>query len=164
MKESGYEWDAEKKELKIVDWSKHIKYEPNSPSIVEHKQEWSEEDENYLQSAENACEYQYGKNTSTILWLKSLKDRVQPQPKQEWSEEDEFRLSRIVENIELLNDANGNILLKDIEWLKSLKERITWKPSEKQMEALHNLNLIGKIDYTGQAQALIELYNDLKKL
>ena len=40
------------------------------------KQEWSEEDENYLQSAENACEYQYGKNTSTILWLKSLKDRV----------------------------------------------------------------------------------------
>lgn len=37
---------------------------------------WSEEDENYLQSAENACEYQYGKNTSTILWLKSLKDRI----------------------------------------------------------------------------------------
>ena len=38
--------------------------------------EWSEEDENYLQSAENACEYQYGKNTSTILWLKHLKDRI----------------------------------------------------------------------------------------
>ena len=37
---------------------------------------WSDEDENYLQSAENACEYQYGKNTSTILWLKSLKDRI----------------------------------------------------------------------------------------
>ena len=39
--------------------------------------EWSEEDENYLQSAENACEYQYGKNTSTILGLKSLKNRMQ---------------------------------------------------------------------------------------
>ena len=37
---------------------------------------WSDEDENYLQSAENACEYQYGKNTSTILWLKHLKDRI----------------------------------------------------------------------------------------
>lgn len=42
----------------------------------EQKPAWSEEDENYLQSAENACEYQYGKNTSTILWLKSLKDRI----------------------------------------------------------------------------------------
>ena len=41
---------------------------------------WSDEDENYLQSAENACEYQYGKNTSTILWLKSLKDRITWKP------------------------------------------------------------------------------------
>lgn len=30
----------------------------------------------FLQSAENACEYQYGKNASTILWLKHLKDRI----------------------------------------------------------------------------------------
>ena len=37
MKEAGYEWDSEKKELKIINWSKHIKYEPNSPSIIEEK-------------------------------------------------------------------------------------------------------------------------------
>ena len=42
----------------------------------EKKPAWSDEDENYLQSAENACEYQYGKNTSTILWLKSIKNRI----------------------------------------------------------------------------------------
>ena len=35
MKEEGYEWDSEKRELKIIDWSKHIKYEPNGPSITE---------------------------------------------------------------------------------------------------------------------------------
>ena len=52
---------------KIVDWLE---------KQGEPKQEWSEEDENYLQSAENTCDYQYGKNTSTILWLKSLKDRL----------------------------------------------------------------------------------------
>ena len=37
MREAGYEWDAEKKELKIIDWSKHIKSEPNSHSITEEK-------------------------------------------------------------------------------------------------------------------------------
>ena len=39
IKEAGYEWDVEKKKLKIIDWSKHIKYEPNGPSIVESKQD-----------------------------------------------------------------------------------------------------------------------------
>ena len=35
IKEVGYDWDTEKKELKIIDWYKHIKYEPNCPSIIE---------------------------------------------------------------------------------------------------------------------------------
>lgn len=52
----------------------------------EPKQEWSDEDENYLQSAENACEYQYGKNTSTILWLKSIKDRMKGKEDKQWQE------------------------------------------------------------------------------
>ena len=30
VKEAGCEWDENKKELKIIDWSKHIKYEPKS--------------------------------------------------------------------------------------------------------------------------------------
>ena len=46
MREAGYEWDNEKKELKIIDLSKHIKYEPDSPSINEQKTaELCEEDE-----------------------------------------------------------------------------------------------------------------------
>ena len=51
---------------------------PTKPAVFSEKNPaaWSDEDENYLQSAENACEYQYGKNTSTILWLKHLKDRI----------------------------------------------------------------------------------------
>lgn len=37
MHENGYEWDPDKKELKIIDWSKHIKYEPDGPSIIKEK-------------------------------------------------------------------------------------------------------------------------------
>lgn len=61
---------------------------PTKPAVFSEKKPtaWSEEDENYLQSAENACEYQYGKNTSTILWLKSLKERNTWKPSKEQME------------------------------------------------------------------------------
>ena len=81
IKEAGYEWDAEKKELKIVDWSKHIKYEPNGPSTLE-KFKMSEENEDALDIAIRIIQ-NGGDNCAGILdsnkalnWLKSLKDRV----------------------------------------------------------------------------------------
>ena len=56
---------------------------------------WSEEDDKLYTSAlwhiKNSCG-NGGKDSGEFEvynWLKSLKDRVQPQPKQEWSEEDE---------------------------------------------------------------------------
>ena len=52
MKDAGYEFDFEKKELKIVDWSKHIKYNPNPPSIIK-ESAWSEEDEPQKELAES---------------------------------------------------------------------------------------------------------------
>jgi hypothetical protein len=42
MTKVGYKWNFEKKKLEIIDWSKHIKYEPNCPSITEKKSTWSE--------------------------------------------------------------------------------------------------------------------------
>lgn len=88
MKESGYEWDAEKKELKIIDWSKHIKYEPNGPSILEENQEWNEEDNEMMDSTIEALEFLSEKEEwafleDNIIWLKSLK----PQPHWKPSEE-----------------------------------------------------------------------------
>ena len=71
MREAGYEWDAEKKELKTI----------------EQKPAWSEEDEQYLLVCKNAL----AKYQTTDKWdahiifhwlenkLKSLKERVQPQ-------------------------------------------------------------------------------------
>lgn len=82
MKEAGYEWDAEKKELKMIDWSKHVKYEPNSPSIIEENTEWSEEDEHRAKDIIYFLDTAKKHYASTVEldacidWLKSLKQRI----------------------------------------------------------------------------------------
>ena len=132
MNQSGYEWDDEKKELKIIDWGKHIKCNPNSPS-VEQESAWSEEDKKmianiggYLNSYGNSLKDEGKANAvfKSVDWLISLKGRIHPQSKQEWSEEDE----------KMLNDAIGAIGAADYytyddkqeieNWLKSIKDRI----------------------------------------
>jgi hypothetical protein len=68
MKEAGYEWDVEKKELKDI----------------ENKHAWSEEDERNLRgiiceieiNKFNAPEYDMETYDGFLSWLKSLKDRV----------------------------------------------------------------------------------------
>lgn len=78
IKEAGYEWDVEKKELKKIE---------QNPA-------WSEEDEYYLNSCITKIEIDiqnwegHGKtmidgDKEIIFWLKSLKERIQlqPQPK-----------------------------------------------------------------------------------
>ena len=125
MKEAGYEWDAEEKELKKIEqkpteWS--LPYEKNETAdklialaeclemdgdclfnglsgndygkflrslaieLTQPKKEWSEEDDLYLLKA---IECAFGNGYLSVSdWLKSIKDRVQPQPKQEWSEDE----------------------------------------------------------------------------
>lgn len=81
MKEAGYEWDAEKKELNEIESNKHIKYEPNSPSIIE--ENWSEEDDKMLIDAIGAVGaadyYTYDDKQEIENWLKSLKEKLHPQ-------------------------------------------------------------------------------------
>ncbi len=59
-------------------------------------------------------------------WLKSIKDRVQPQPKQEWSEEDENRMNNLCHFLEEYgNQYYGHLTLQGtISWFKSLKDRV----------------------------------------
>ena len=174
MNEAGYEWDAEKKELKKVKKAPQkfmvgdtIKYNgteykiteitPNgykvyaltydedaaslisfsAPAIlVEQKSAWSEEDEEIYRKCicvmrASACGFPEEEKFVEQVdnWLKSLKDRVLPQPKTEWSEEDE----EIIEALILLCDeAQDNIpqlsALKN--WLMSFKDRCL--PQSKQ--------------------------------
>lgn len=86
----------------------------------------------------------------TINWLKSLKDRIQPQPKQEWSEEDVKQLRSVLSSVKhVLTKANK-------EWLESLRPQNRWKPSDEQMMAL--------LYHCSNGSVLSSLYNDLKKL
>ena len=68
--------------------------------------EWSEEDEKMRESIRltligcadsQGAPNLYGKQ---INWLKSIKDRVLPQPKAEWSEEDEKTIEEAIEYLE----------------------------------------------------------------
>ena len=153
MKEAGYEWDAEKKELKKIG----------------QKPTWSEEDERNLQgiideieaNKNQAPDYDLVTYDRFLSWLKSLKDKVQP--KQEWNEQEQVRINRIVSCLENLNVADNDILLKDVDWLKSLRPQSQWKPSDEQMLAINTaINVLGKGTLNGKQ--LIELQEQLKEL
>ncbi len=154
----------------------HTEYEKGRADAIAEMQNhaWSEED---MSKVQRICKYlneakKYYADITEVRecmdWLKSLKDRVQPQ--QEWSEDDEKRIKNILSVLDVQvcwDGATGkkeNHYQKEIDWLKSLRPQTTWKPSDEQMKALHDLNLTGNISYAGQGQTLVELYNNLKKL
>jgi len=116
MREAGYKWDAEHKQLKKIE---------QNPA-------WSEEDENYICNIIGALE---------ILIIRET--------------ERAFDGDR---------NAHPKYYKKLQEWLKSLRPQSQWKPTDNQMKALNAINVTGGLSYVGQAQELIALYNDLKKL
>lgn len=97
--------------------------------IEEQNPAWSEEDENTLRTIISDGIRGAELDMLQIDWLKSLKDRVQPQQKREWNEEDEERLSDAIffvreyqiptRDKRLLNAAK-----ETEDWLKSLKDRV----------------------------------------
>lgn len=126
----------------MISWlEKQSEQKPTLPT-------WSEEDERLLQClAEDQEEAlnkvknsKYGHSEiisdlkemyeERIDWLKSLKERVQPQPKREWSEEDIETMSLAIDILgyferhckELSHPSDD--IEKVISWLESLKERL----------------------------------------
>jgi len=92
---------------------------------AEQKSAWSEEDEKMVANlvdyfkVDDALQYT---EKQVVDWLKSLKDRAQPQPKQEWSEEDQNALEDVREAVvHYWGGETQDILLY---WLKSIKQRI----------------------------------------
>jgi hypothetical protein len=130
MKEAGYKWDSDKKELK--------KIEDNSA--------WSEEDDIFLKAIirdiENVPYINEKAKKDRIAWLRSLKDRVQP--RQEWSEEDDKTIDETIELIEEVEKQyqmpNGftDLIIK----LKSLRPQNNWRPTDEQIEMLENVRKI----------------------
>jgi hypothetical protein len=99
----------------------------------EQKPAWSEDDEARFKSCVKILQTSDGYDTINVKWLKSLKDRVQPQPNQEeWSEEDRITRNALINLVEMyyggcINKSEKNRLL---DWLKSLRPQSTWSPSE----------------------------------
>ena len=155
----------------------------NPDAINEYKAaEWSEEDDDNMIMIEDRLSdyFDYIREDSTLSknqkkslkeeiiryvnWLKSLKDRVQPQPKQEWSEEDKNVLDDIKVAVTSYWDADTeNIILN---WLKSLRPQSQWKPSEEHLHWLKwAINRMPDTEKANEAEAVLEeLLADLKKL
>lgn len=101
----------------------------------EQKSSWSEEDEHFLETLfirldnkqENypqlSCDFQEIQEIKD--WLKSLKERVQPQLRQEWSKDDEKHHQGCLNLMKLSLDTKPYPYYNDYLWLKSLKERYT---------------------------------------
>ena len=168
MKEAGYEWNAEKKELRKI----------------EQNNSWSEDDEKMLNDILMCGEHHCYLDDGNIAWLKSLKDRVQPQPKKEWSKEDSERLLRIHQFIWANRKGDTDEIYQqeqDADWIMSLNPQQNnydkgyndgysaakynqWKPTDKQMEDFRMLldYNIGVFDYS-KFMSADSLYDDLKK-
>ncbi len=127
----------------------------------EQKPAWSKEDEKMYIATIFALD-QFMGNENKLDWLKSLKDRVQPQPKQEWGKED----IRNIENIDSVlfydKDLPEDTCVRLRNWLKSLIPQKQWKPSKEQMEVLV---WCMPLFIDPKSKAVLEsLIKDLKKL
>ena len=178
MNEAGYEWDAEKKELKKID-DEEFNGEDYEIDSLYHAQRILEKTlgkvEGY-QTDDGILSHQCA--------ISAVKKLYGQKP---WSEEDENMIKRIKEYLniaigDLSNKLNGRIVTignseyssmmieisKCISWLevrlKSLKDIYTWKPSVEQMDAL-SFYLKNDVDNDGVfGRQLVKLYQDLKKL
>ena len=150
--------------------------------LIEQEPAWSEEDSDMLDDiVKSLKKYQLQMPNYRVelqmRWLKSLKDRIQPQPKQKWSEEDEAIYYGVIETEQYMLDVVngikkfnvGNISIKEectreLNWLKSLRPQNTWKPSEEQMKALDEARSLANNCGEESAFDLRTLHEQLKKL
>ena len=148
MKEAGYEWDVEKKELKKIGQNSiepddliEESYQQQADDLIDmvtEKPAWSEEDEKIIKRIDSLlyskCKIHESEYEEIHNWLKSLKDRVGCEvnctTKQEWSKEDESILQGIWDEI-LANKHDAKeyewkTYDKFLNWLKSLRPQNMW--------------------------------------
>ena len=152
IKEEGYKWDAEKKELK------------HKPAA------WNEEDELNFRRALYYVNYYQTHEADTkeakecFDFLESLKDRVQP--KQEWSDEDKKHIMSIKSTIEYckMQYPDASVVVEaynsDLIWLSRLQPQ--WKPTKKQIMALRWV--LNHIPYDIHKEEISGLFDQIKEL
>ncbi len=150
MKEAGYEWDAENRELKKIVHKELTDFQEIFRSIL----------------IESNGKY----DDNTVIRLSGQVLELVEQ-KSAWSEEDEKERKRVVGLLEgWLSTFKETCYAEDckcgIEWLKSIKEKVqpqsTWKPSDEQLFALRIA--IGDEQGSDCCDILRSLLKDLKSL
>lgn len=130
MREAGYKWDAEKKELKLLitnggDFSESVNCE-QKPAVINIDKMVNE----YANNKERGNE-EFGKPVNCMIraYRQGLNDAIgKIVLNTAWSNEDEANLNDIIQELELVKKDVGKInhpaYDKLIQWLKSLKQRI----------------------------------------
>lgn len=156
MKEAGFEWDIEKKELKKIElkptegWYDFIRWfvkqRTNDYTLIPSDDDIHKWGDNILNHARKVLE----RNTT------------------EWSEEDNKIIEEIINDIECARAINYHAPKEGYEfrenWLKSLRPQSQWKPSDKQIEAVRIAAEIGTANNSWAMGILKSMYQDLKKL
>ena len=160
MKEAGYEWNAEKKELK--------KIAQKSVTDFSDIRTWKYIVDAVLTKELGIGNYLDSSRTETIA--KELQERFGKIEQNLWSEEDKRKLNRIYSILGEAADAyafsTSCRLIGDKEcielqdFLKSIVRQNTWKPSDEQMIALRQV--ISGCSY--DVEPLLELETKLKNL
>ena len=149
MHDKGYYWDAEHKELKMIEQTQVIDY---SDSI---KDNW-----------ELIHEFvtKFGRIPKDEDELNALIEYVLKRQKFTWSEEDEKMLTSIIARLHSHPYVDLVEYSKEYNWLyyalKSIRPQTTWKPSEEQLIQLSNAS--NGLYYN--CETLLSLLEQLKKL
>lgn len=136
-------------------------------ALTEQKPAWSEADEemldNIIDDYDDVEEHNLCDDIGKVMWLKSLKERVQP--KVELTQLDKNILEAAIAFVEQNNHFNcwrGVDKHTVLSALYSLRPQNTWKPSDGQMKQLSWVAEQNKDNALGKE--LMSLYQDLKKL
>ena len=145
--------------IKHLDWIAWLEKQGEKKPVEENKgniggisPNWSEEDEKEMAAIEhhlNNC----GASITSILWLKSLKDRVGCEANctttKEWSEEDEHRIKDTVYFLDTAKKhyASTEELDACIDWLKSLKDRVQPKQEWNEEDSIRLQRIIDFLWY-----------------
>jgi len=124
MTDVGYAFDFEKKELNIIDWDKHIKYEPNDPCINK------ENTANQFKSKENKQRYDIGDAVCTTF---DKETEIEDTPTT-----DDMPLSVLYKTLLKKWKRQNSIIEKQKKEIKKLKDKVE-KYSIKNHEMRNNL-------------------------
>ena len=137
MKEEGYEWNAEKKELKKIEQPKLTEFEDEIKDMMDDYRDAIDENDATIEEVKEHAAY--------LLSLIPCKHA--------WSVEDSSKVQRICQYLDEAKKYYADIteVRECVEWLKSLEDRVQPKPTEWSDEDEENLQnccgAIGAADY-----------------